>query len=458
MKCTSKLEKISQIHGSGKALPTLYNPRYAPPRAVNLSSSLDNVTEKNRYLSLEILLHKLSGHAGRRQYRMVHYLPKYLEKFKRVGLDLHGLKALDNDELRYVLDRSFGMNLGEKAILLKALDRKVCGVLCEASTRFSTNICLKRGKKCFGWRCGNRGHVNDMYFEGKHPSTNLAIAGFPCLEISDNYGVKTIVRPEPNFSVVGRINEKPHRRIWKAPEKPLFSVDLIGYEFRVHPKDPRAQAQIVNAEAEWMMHAEVIKQVLWEMIEIYGVECTPQPLAIDSGDFEIDSSLSYSGAFNVPGASDHPAVENKMRSATGEENVWFRLPPPQKQSFGIPVNLPFAPSIVVRSVFKAIPRDLSLDAMERMLLQPVIDVSLFLHPKCCFRWSPEDEVRCSNEILNYVRQMPYALPFYLYFRVDLSSLIQQDSNFVEKKEKLIAEKQSYFDLKSFCTTNKVAVP
>eukprot|EP00796_Vickermania_ingenoplastis_P003712 gene3712-2612_t len=461
--------KISDIPSDTRALTLPYTPRYAPLRKMALSSSLDVVNDKNRFLSLEILLDRLSGYAGGRQYRLLPNFSPTVNKLKSMGIDWHDLKTLDREELHGLLDDTLQMNMTDKAVLLTALEKKVCGVVCQDVSRHSTNVCLRRGLVEHGWRCGSDGHANDVYFEGKGPShAPMQLAARHRSRTAA--GVQTVVRDQPDFAVVGRNHSSVHPRIWRSPDNPQFLVDVIGYEFRVHPNDPRAATQIVDAAGAWELHAEVVQQVLWEMLEMYATERRPQPLQLEPGEMGVpDSTTSYSCAFNIPGpgADDAAAslihqpdqdgrvddglrataVEHKMRLPDGVEAPWFRAPLPQVFEHGVPQHLPFAPTVVVKSTFRAISRSVGAHEVEQHLFQPVMDVSVHVNPKACFSWHAEEEATCVEQILQYAKRLPFALPFYLYFRVDASQSIQRDPELAKRKQKLLEEKHEYFDLR-----------
>lgn len=432
-------------------LPVNYTPRYSPLRKMNLSSSFDVVTEKNRFLSLEILFSLLSGHAGRKQYPIVPDVSKYVLRLKNIGIDWQQLKSKSSEDLILLFD-SLNMSHTERAVCLEALSFKVCGVLCQETTRFSSKICMRPGSASFGWRCGVDGHIQDVYFEGKGQA--IAIAESKS-SIDPSTGVRTSVHSEPNFSVVGRFSENLHPRVWKAPDQPQFIVDIIGYEFRVHPKDPRAKHQIENAAEEWDLHASVTKQVIWEMLEMYATERSPQPLHLKAGEIlSSDTPIAYSNAFNSPqGTDEFPegAVERKMiMSASATATPWFMPPLKQRFESGIPLVLPYAPTIIVKSMFQTIPRSLSKEDERKYLVQPVMKLSVFVHPRACFFWSKEKEDQCIEQILQYARRLPFPLPFYLYLRVDSSRHLKEEPQFSARKNSLMKNKIQWFDIRRFC--------
>lgn len=486
MRNSFRVFRISKVPTNVAALTASYTPRYAPLRKMNLSSSFDTVNSENRFLPTELLFSYLSGYAGRKQYSIIPDLNIYLSELKRIGVDWHAMKAMDREDL-IDLFQHLGVTHSAKAILLTALSHRLCGVLCQGTSgsRYSTTLCLNEGVLEHGWRCGENAHFNDVYFEGKQP----AVPSVPSSVLARNYssprerwsligergGVKTLVKNEPDFSIVGRFHETLHPRVWRAPDNPQFFVDIIGYEFRVNPKDPRVPAQIEEAASEWELHAEVTKQLIWEMLEMYGTEQAPQPLTLQTGEMGLpDSITSYSNAFNLPSTSSRIdtgegngeimgesstissrnfSVEHRIKTKDGKEIPWFTPPLPQQFNNGIPEILPFAPSVVLRCSFEKIPRNISLNKAEKLLFQPVMNLSLFVHPKACFVWNKNDEQRCIDQILHYAKRIPFALPFFLYFRVDSSRYTTSNSSIADEKAVRMQEKQHFFDLRHFRNTH-----
>lgn len=481
MRNSFRFFRISKVPNNANALIAPYTPRYAPLRKMNLSSSFDTVNAKNRFLPMELLFCQLSGHVGRKQYSIIPDLTIYLEELKRLGIDWHGMKSMDREDLR-ALFQHLGVTHSAKAILLTALNYKLCGVLCQgtSSSRHSTTLCMNEGVLEHGWRCGKDGHLNDVYFEGKAPASPSVASSLlirdhsfgpkECSVVDDYAGVKTFVQKEPDFSVVGRFHDAPHPRVWRAPDNPQFLIDIIGYEFRVNPSDPRVPVQIEAAASEWEIHAHVTKQLIWEMLEIYGIEQEPQPLALQPGEMGApDSVTSYSNAFNLPNCTTTKntsptdddsiedfgspsrkfSVEHRLQTKEGKEIPWFSPPLPQQFKNGVPEILPFAPSIVLKSCFEKIPRNISLSEVEKLLFQPVMNLSLFVHPKACFFWNKNDEERCINQIMHYAKRIPFALPFFLYFRVDSSRYTSHNSTIVDEKASRMEAKRHFFDLRHF---------
>lgn len=451
MRCSRWCLKVSNVAFDELSVWKPYSPRYAPMHKLSLSSSFDRVTEENRFLSMEILFSLLSGYAGRRQYPLAADLRPLTDKFKSIGLDWHHLKCLDREDLSRIF-QNLEMPYSERIVVLQALERRVCGVLCQSSSgRHSSEICLREGKLSHGWRCGLDGHVRDTYFEGKATMNPSHCMTTKKPELKDlDTGIKTIVHSEPDFSVVGRFHEVLHPRIWTVPNRPQFLIDLIGYEFRVHPTDPRASLQIERAEKEWQLHGSVIKLVLWEMLETFASARDPQPLDLQQGEVRgPDSPLSFSRTFNIQSDIHGTAVEHRMQSSGGER-PWFTPPLPQRYADGIPVNLPYSPSVIIYSSFREIERNASVSNGDDRLYQPVMDVSVYVHPKACFFWSSQREKECVAHILTYAKRMPYALPFYLYFRVDTSRYIEENPSVRLRKDELMAAHQKWFDLHNFC--------
>ncbi|KPA79396.1 putative mitochondrial hypothetical protein [Leptomonas pyrrhocoris] len=465
MRLTLKLARISQVPvRDGVATSALtYYPRYAPPRRMTLSSSFDSVNDKNRFLSLDILLQKLSGYVGRRQYKMSCDLSSHMERFKELGVDLHELKFLQREELMELLNDQLRLTHAEKAILLTALDRKLCGVLCRDTTRHSTRLCMNPGLAEHGWRCGQHGHTNDVYFEGKQQANPavLQLAHRSAARVARRDGIDVEVRHQPDFSIVGRNTAELHPRIWNAPANTSYVVTPIGFEFRVHPDDPRAQQQIEEAAGEWELHLAVMQQVIAEVLELYAVEREPQPLHLVPGEMgepdlpEVQSSAFHSRSF-AGGTPNSTVVEHRMMDANGQERSWFQAPLPQRFTDGVPQVLPFAPTIILHSSYRHIERDVSSVDVSRRLMQPVVDIACFVHPSACFWWSAEDEEKSTQLILDYARRMPFALPFNLYFRVDPAKFLRAHPEQAEEREHLLSAKASYFDMRHFRTAQKAS--
>ncbi|AIN98877.1 hypothetical protein LPMP_250120 [Leishmania panamensis] len=425
---------------------------------MTLSSSFNTVTDKNRFTSLELLLQKLSHYVGRRQYRMASDLTQHLEQFKALGIDWHELKFLQRGELVELFSGPLKLNHAERAVLLTALEAKVCGVLCRDTTRHSTKLCLNPGVVEHGWRCGEDGHTNDVYFEGKEQANPavLQLAHRSVSRVARRDGIDVEVRHEPDFAIVGRNSTELNPRIWNAPKHSTFVVTPIGYEFRVHPDDPRAVHQIEQAAAEWELHLEVVQQVISEVLELYAVERGEQALHLMPGEIgEPDVPEVYSSAFHTRRSSslqpkeDGAVTEHRMMSASGAERPWFQTPLPQRFTRGVPKLLPFAPTIILHSTFRSIERDISSADVNRRLMQPVMDISCLVHPNACFGWNAEEEERSTRLILDYAKRMPFALPFNLYFRVDPAKVLRAKPALVVEKDTLLRAKFSLFDLRHF---------
>jgi hypothetical protein len=468
MRHTLRLARVSQVpvRDVVSTSELTYSPRYAPPRRMTLSSSFDSVNEKNRFLSLDILLQKLSGYVGRRQYKMGCDVSRHLDRFKELGVDLHELKFLPREELIELLNTRMEMTHAEKAVLLSALNVKVCGVLCRDKTRHSTLLCMNPGVSAFGWRCGQHGHTNDVYFEGKEQANPavLQLAHRSATRVACRDGIEVEVRHQPDFSIVGRNTADLHPRIWNAPVNVSFVVTPIGFEFRVHPDDPRALHQIEEAAAEWELHLAVMQQVITEVLELYAVEREPQPLRLVPGEMgepdipEVQSSAFHtkrSASSSTDGMKGNGTVtEHRMMGSNGQERSWFQTPLPQRFVNGVPEMLPFAPSIIIHSSYRQIERDISAVDVSRRLMQPVVDISCLVHPSACFWWNTEEEEKSTRLILDYAKRMPFALPFNLYFRVDPVKQLRGHPELVEERERLLSEKAAYFDMRHFRTSQK----
>nr|CCC94626.1 conserved hypothetical protein [Trypanosoma congolense IL3000] len=464
MRCTTFLRKISKIPTQSlvPADTLRYHPRYSVPHKMTLSRTFDVVNEDNRYISLRLILEKLSGHVGRRQYKMLCNLERHFEKLKAEGVDWHDLKWLSREELSDLFDKVLLLTPTERAAFLPAIEAKVCGVLRQTDSRHSSVVCMNRGDVTQGWRCGRNGHTSDVYFEGKAKANTAALqlCRRSSLRSGERSGVPVEVRSQPDFFSRRPFEHSLSPRVWSTRENPTFQVSVNGYEFRVHHEDPRVAPQIVHVAEEWELHASVTKQVIWEMLEMYAVERDAQPLDLRPGEMgDPDNPSAYSSAFNIQveftstgGTSKPTVVEQRIMCADGKEVPWFREPVPQLFSGGVPVILPFAPSVIVQSTFRQVARS-SPAGVERQLLQPVVDISCLLHPSVCFWWNAENEHRCIDHIVDYAKRIPFALPFNLYFRVDPTRVMRGSPEISKEMERRRCEKAHFFDLRSYGRTS-----
>ena len=457
-----------------------YERKYNIRKKLELAHKYNTVTEQNRYESLRLLLSKLSGYVGRRPYKMQSDLAsKYMDHFRALGVDWHELKLMSREQLLEVLEH-VKMTHADRVLLLTVLNIRVCGVLTRGEhLRDPGQLCMRRGKAEHGWRCGVAGHRADVYFERKAAKLgsdlSLLHGRSAVIKNVETNGVVREVRPEPDFAVVGRLRHDDQPRVWSTPQSPLFDVMLMGYEFRVHPRDPRAKPQIADAEREWAMHADILRTVIWEMLELYAVERKPQKLELTPWEMgEPDVPEQYSSCFTTrdtaikqkngsgPAAKDddRPITEQEvvveqrmMGTSSGSSEVndqpWFL--PPLEQEFttdGIPTILPFAPSIIIRSSFRQVQRDTHF---AQSLVTPVCDIRCYLHPEASFWWQRggSEEQKALENIVNWAKRIPYPLPFNLYFRVDAAKNIRADEQFVARRESLLASKRESFDLSRY---------
>ena len=193
-----------------------YTKFYSVPHRIRLAQKYDQVTDENRYASLDILLTRLSSHVGRRMYRLHTDLEKYLPKFKSEGLDWHDIKSLSDAALTDLCDRVLGMSASEKVVFITAVDSRMCGVLTEGEVSDPQQLCSARGKQESGWRCGKGGHGSGVYFERKATAVdNTLIRQVPPQSDVQRYeerGIHVEVRPEPDFSIVGRLEHAERSR------------------------------------------------------------------------------------------------------------------------------------------------------------------------------------------------------------------------------------------------------
>lgn len=492
-------------------IPSLaYEKKYSIRKKTELSQKYNAVTDQNRFESLRLLLTRLSGYVGRRQYKMKSDLAaKYFEPLRVLGVDWHDLKLMPSAHLTELLDDRLRMSPSDKVLVLTALAAPICGVVTRGEHgRDPGEMCMRHGVERHGWRCGVQGHRADVYFERKAPKssdlTTLHRRSTVVERTSEN-GVVSEVRPQPDFAVVGRLKHEPMPRVWSTPQAPLFDVLLMGYEFRVHPDDPRTAPQIEAAAAEWAMYADVVRSVVWEMLELYAVERTPQPLALQPGEMgEPDVPEDYAACFTSRrrqqqqppagmtddggvGAIDasevvieqrmlsRPPTARRGPSATataaaaaaaadtiGDRDVpadeeeargdqpWFLPPQPQVFAQGIPDALPFAPSLIVRSTFRGIAHDTAAagSSLAQALVTPVCDIRCYVHPNAAFWWPPgsSDEATAMGHIVDWAKRLPYPLPFNLYFRVDAAKTLRADPAFLATRAGLLASKHAFFDL------------
>ncbi|CCW70839.1 unnamed protein product [Phytomonas sp. Hart1] len=199
------------------------------------------------------------------------------------------------------------------------------------------------------------------------------------------------------------------------------------------------------------------------MLETHAVERAPQPLELRPGEVgEPDAPQSFTSAFTTEWAdsregldagAEKTIVEQRMMTVEGEEQPWFHPPLHQKYTEdGVPQILPFAPSVVIKSSFRQIQRRSFSEDITKQLMQPVLDISFLVHPDACFWWNQENEEKCVNQILDYAKRVPFALPFYLYFRVDSSKQLRLNPEIQERKDAMLKEKSKWFDLRHFCET------
>lgn len=507
-----------------------YESRYGLLRRLTLSKNFDRVSDENRFLSLNLLFHDQLGdaHVGRRQYRLS--LPSFqkavpletpraptsfpardmVKVLEEEGLDLHDLKQLSYHQLRSLLEDVLPwLSHGERAVFVTAVwDHKVCGVL-RGSTDFKTgrhseSLCMRRGLEEHGWRCGHFGHTDGVYFENKEKVHPASITRTPhhflsrqsspnkdaSSKIVDRFvdpadGGIVELRTPPNFEIVGRLEHEPNPRVWATPSNPMFEISVIGFEFLVHPQDIRVKPQIENAHDEWARHAAVVKQVLWEMVELYGVDSgLIQPLDMSPGElgFPTGHSDNLKAKDEVPTEKDSSAVsvewlppdaplnDSAKELETSSTKLmlvdpqtqaripWFRPPLPRRFNENmVPEILPFSPTFVIEATF----RDSSTHKSQRFV--PVLDIRLLMHPRSCVQWAQEeDEAKATRHVMEYAKKVPYALPFRLYLRVDPTRELRRTSQrstmnpdcirLEDEKEKRMSEKAHFFDLRNFSSS------
>lgn len=362
-------------------------PRYAPIFKQRLSRRFDVVMEQNRFESLRVILGRMSGHVGRRQYALQHDLNSlFFEKFRQLGLDWHELMALPPQVLLHVLEKQIGMTPSQRRVFMTAVHCRICGVLTEGATRSPDVVCMNRGLAEHGYRCGKKGHVARVYFEGKKPRTrndeigsnalhNIAALtasamaasnknrnsssstssssnvsksllsdtaatkisaaaadatsrttsatgqqhedGIPHVKAefttAEDSKVKVRVSTTPDFRIVGRLFHEAHPRTWSTPTSPSFDVAIVGYEFYMHPSDARARPQIAENAADWMLHAEALRHVVWELLELQAIERV-HPVSSSSSSFMfVGSSGKSATRMNLALSAHHQQLQRQQQ-------------------------------------------------------------------------------------------------------------------------------------------------
>ncbi|CAD2217138.1 hypothetical protein AGDE_01157 [Angomonas deanei] len=187
------------------------------------------------------------------------------------------------------------------------------------------------------------------------------------------------------------------------------------------------------------------------MLELYGVEREPQSLDLLPGEMgPPDQPREYTSRFTVhteTGEDGEVSVEEqRLLTVDGKDKPWFQSPLEQQYENGVPTILPYAPSIIISSRFRQVRRTYENEDVTQQILQPVVDLTCYVHPNACFWWNDEDEEKCVKHILDYAKRLPYALPFNLYFRVDSTRNLRQQE---EELNRRTAGKSAYFDLRNF---------
>jgi hypothetical protein len=446
LQCTRILWAVSPV--KTRAVTSVselgYSKGYRMPHRRRLGVRYDRVNDVNRFFSLDILFRRLSGHVGRRQYKMRCDLVPIAEKLQSQGVDWHDLKAMTRDEVAALFE-AMKVTPSERVIIMTALQACVCGVIVETERMSSESLCLRYGKKEFGWRCGKDGHSDNIYFENKEAAVPAVLARSRVTKFEEN-GVAVQLRQLPNFVIEGRLSDVLQPRHWVAPKDTKFNVLTMGYDFKIHPSDPRAQPQITEAAELWEMHAEVVRLVLWELLEAHAVERDPQPLPLAVGDIRPDEPTDYIPV--VLGDDDSP-IDLRMKDAKGKQRPWFTPAPPRTFVDGIPAHLPFAPSFAVQSVF-SFPSGGELT--EASLRCPTLKLSCLTHPSSCYWLSVGAQSKVLDELLSYAKRVPYALPFTLYYRVDTARHLLNDAAFLTRRDAQLKEKSWAFDLKNFSSS------
>eukprot|EP00760_Papus_ankaliazontas_P035448 PhM_4_TR77/c0_g1_i1/m.42108 len=414
-----------------------YDAKYKSRGRRRLSRKYDTLTDKNRFESLRLILDRLSGHYGRRQYKYRQDMKSLVQRFEGMSLDWQDLKALAPEEFRLISD-SMRLNAAERTILATALHSKACGVLTEGTTSASPqSLCFRHGVEGHRWRCGVNGHESETFFE--HKVTPTAAPTLTKTQVVEN-GIVVDTRPQPDFVIEGRLSEEIVPRTWSAPKDARFNVMTMGFDFRVHPEDPRARIQISDHAHLWERHSEVVRVMLWEMLETFATETgTAQPYDIRVGDFVQDTAITPHGT-----SPEGKYIEYRMMDADGTVRPFFMAPKPQPFHRGVPTFMPFAPSVIVRSVYH-FPTPGTIDTVPH----PRLQIQVLSHGQACFKWNKDNEDKAMQYLLEYARKVPYTLPFFLYFRVDPMSMIKHHPEFVTQRQELYDKNCWAFDLRNF---------
>jgi hypothetical protein len=276
--------------------------------------------------------------------------------------------------------------------------------------------------------------------------------------------------PHLNFLEHGRLRFDNHPRSWSAPLEPTFRVDTMGYDFHIHPLDPRTEPQIVRATRDWALHAKVVRNMLWELIEEHAqLRDEPQPLDIapeDVPSLRVDTR-HLTSIFSTVDPETGITVERRLElrpdgsisaadatsNASGAQGdirtvPWFSPPPPQDESAdGIPRNFPYAPTVAVRSMLRPFPAPAGepVSGQLRSMRQPLVELSLLVHPKAAAWWPPETRDAVQRHLLDLASRMPYALPWTLYFRVDSSKHLRRDEKFSKQRTRRWSRKVRFFN-------------
>ena len=205
----------------------------------------------------------------------------------------------------------------------------------------------------------------------------------------------------------------------------------------------------------------------------------PQPLEIRPGELQPDMAYTL----NYAPDPDGTVVEYRMVDQQGVLRPWFMVPPPQRFLRGVPVDVPFAPSVIIKVTANApkpeggkeewfsdpklsrakstsgdgssrsqqpesnrnsqksqseyISPTLAIDDPGRLPLQ----VTIMVHDLACFRLPPEKESTLMQYLVDYASQIPFSLPFYLYYRVDSIDVLRANPDVQQyQRNMLSAEK------------------
>ena len=516
-------EDLSYSHGYSHA-----------PLKYKLSQKYDTVNDKNRFISLKLLFDRISGYVGRRQYKLKVDLKPLRYTLEKQGIDWFDLKEIASDQSKsisvYNDTPEYAVGYYENAlfitplealftrlnvppshivIIMTILEQRICGVITRVPfTGAAVSCCMAPGLEIHGWRCGKNGHLKNVYFEHKDSANDMLI-----LEKRSrvykfiNNGVTQYIHNEPDFQLDGRaqIPLEPLRQ-WRQMTESKFDIITIGYDFRIHPNDPRVQPQIVDVANEWDIHAEAIRLTLLELLNQKAVVAPLQNLEIVPGEIDLyqreNTITDYKNQFTEDAPIHIEKFDNQrekyfIKRADGTIIPWFQPPESRVHNNNIPDNLPFCPTIIIKATISYTPNNsnlltecpqtvndtasllrlpgsplntsqnlrdidsashtLSMDLSKKTtyLNDPLLKMTCMIHSDCCAQLNQNQEEELIEHVLEIAKKVPFAVPFYLYYRIDPIHAVQSrlDNNtskdLVNENSEIEGNSTSYFQLTEF---------